>query len=74
MSLRPIAEIVRGLIAKIVIRQHISVAMTAASAVEAVEAFVEADDIRRKAGLTWPQVLMGDDAANDDGRRVRGAA
>ena len=74
MSLRPIGDILRGLIAKIVIRQHISDAMTAASAVEAVEAFVEADDIRRKAGLMWPQVFMGDDVANDDSHRVRGAA
>ncbi len=56
-GLRPIAKIVASLIPKLIIRFHLNEAMTAATPVAAVNAFIEADGLRRLAGLTWGQAL-----------------
>ncbi len=61
-GLRPIGEIVAGLLPKFAIRYHINAAMAATTPDSAVAAFMEADGLRRQAGLTWAEALTDIDA------------
>lgn len=69
-GLRPIGQIVAGLLPKLIVRFHINEAMNATAPVDAVEAFVTANGIRELAGLTWTEALSD----INYNRRDRGAA
>ena len=68
MSLRPIGEIVAELLPKYgkrAIQHHLHCASTATGEV-AREAFDTANGIRLSMELSWPQVFIGDNDANDN--------
>ena len=67
MRLRPIEEIVAGLIPKIVVRFHLNEATSAAAAVDAAEAFERANNLRRQARLSWREIFT--EANNNDHHR-----
>ena len=69
MSLRPIGEIIVGLLPKLIIRFHINQTMGAAAPVDAAEAFERANNLRRQAGLTWREVFT-EANSNDRHRSV----
>ena len=69
MSLRPIGEIVAGLLPKLIIRFYLNEAMSTAAPVDAAEAFERANNLRRQARLSWREVFT-ETNSNDRHRSV----